>query len=347
MAKRAPLILAAAAVLLLVGGALALFSYDSGRDDLIAKGVRIANIDVGGKRRAEATDLLQRRLADRLNRPVVITAGGHRFRLSAERAGVTTDIGGMVSQAVAASREGNVFQRSWRGITGGTVDKSIQLKLSYNDRAVRSIVRHIARRVNREPKDASVKAAPDGLQTVKSVDGYALQGSDLQNRPRHAPAKPRASRRIVAHTRIVEPEVTSDNLAEKYPWYVVVNRPAFKLTVYENLAAKKTYSVAVGQVGLETPAGLYHVQNKAVNPAWHVPSSAWAGDLAGKVISGDDPTNPIKARWLGIFDGVGIHGTSEDSSIGSAASQGCIRMHIREVKVLYPRVRVGTPMYIA
>ena len=60
---------------------------------------------------------------------------------------------------------------------------------------------------------------------------------------------------------------------------------------------------------MDTPAGLYNIANKAVDPAWHVPNSDWAGDLAGKVIPGDDPSNPIKARWLGIYDGVGIHGT--------------------------------------
>jgi lipoprotein-anchoring transpeptidase ErfK/SrfK len=100
-------------------------------------------------------------------------------------------------------------------------------------------------------------------------------------------------------------------------------------------------------VGLETPAGLYHVQNKAIDPAWHVPNSAWAGKLAGKTIPGGVPENPIKSRWMGIFDGAGIHGTSEDSSIGSAASHGCIRMRIPEVKVLYDEVPVGAPVYIA
>ena len=49
---------------------------------------------------------------------------------------------------------------------------------------------------------------------------------------------------------------------------MIVNRGAFKLSLYKNLKLAKTYGIAVGQVGLETPAGLYHVQNKAVNPAW-------------------------------------------------------------------------------
>jgi lipoprotein-anchoring transpeptidase ErfK/SrfK len=99
-------------------------------------------------------------------------------------------------------------------------------------------------------------------------------------------------------------------------------------------------------VGLETPAGLYAIENKEVNPSWHVPNSAWAGDLAGKVIP-PGPGNPIQARWMGIYAGAGIHGTTEDGSIGSAASHGCIRMHIPDVEELYDQVSVGTPVYIA
>src|SRR3954451_632229 len=347
MGKRAPLILTALVIFLLIGGELALYSYDSGRDDVIAKGVTVAGIDVGGMRRAEAAQLVQQRLADPLNRPIAVKAGGHTFHLSPHRAGVTTDVGGMVAQAVTASREGNLIQRSWRGLTGAEVHEAVRLKLSYNDRAVRSLVRHIARRINRAPKDASVSASAGGLQTVASKEGYALQANHLRDRMRRALVNPDASRRIVAHTRIVQPAVTSDNLADKYPWYVVVNRPKSQLTVYDHLHAKKTYPVAVGQVVLETPAGLYHVQNKAVNPDWHVPNSAWAGDMAGKVIKGTDPENPIKARWLGIFDGAGIHGTDELSSLGSAASHGCIRMAIPDVIELYNEVPIGAPVYIA
>ena len=70
---------------------------------------------------------------------------------------------------------------------------------------------------------------------------------------------------------------------------------------------QKSYPIAVGQQGLETPAGLYHVTDKQVNPYWHVPNSAWAGSLAGQVIP-PGPSNPLQARWIGIADGAGIHG---------------------------------------
>src|SRR3954451_17333445 len=346
MGKRAPFIVAGLLVVLLVAGALALYSYDSGRDELISKGVTVAGIDVGGMRRDAATQLIQRRLAEPLERPIAVKAEGHRFHLPKARSGLTTDVGGMVAEAVTVSRQGNLLQRSWRGLTGAQVHHAVKLKLDYNDRAVRSLVRHIARRINRPAKDASVTPTSGGLQTVASRTGYSLQGNDLRHRIEHALVTPGASRRIVAHTRIEEPSVTTASLASRHPWYLVVNRQAFRLAVYEHLKQKKPFTVAVGRQGLETPAGLYHVQDKQVNPSWHVPDSDWAGDLAGKVIP-PGPQDPIKARWLGIFNGAGIHGTDELNSLGSAASHGCIRMAIPYVIQVYDWVPVGAPVYIA
>ena len=49
---------------------------------------------------------------------------------------------------------------------------------------------------------------------------------------------------------------------------------------------------------------------------------------------------------MGIVNGVGIHGTGQEYSIGSAASHGCIRMRVADVKRLYPLVPVGTTIVI-
>jgi lipoprotein-anchoring transpeptidase ErfK/SrfK len=140
--------------------------------------------------------------------------------------------------------------------------------------------------------------------------------------------------------------VTKRQLAKKYPTIVLVDRSGFKLRLFKNLKLVKTYPIAVGQSGLETPAGLYSINDRQENPTWNVPNSAWAGDLAGKSIP-PGPGNPIVARWLGIYDGVGIHGTDDIGSLGSAASHGCIRMNPTDVIALYPKVPMGTPVYIA
>jgi lipoprotein-anchoring transpeptidase ErfK/SrfK len=201
--------------------------------------------------------------------------------------------------------------------------------------------------VERPAKNASVKLSGAGLTSVPGSDGLAIQASALHRQIKAAITSPTAKRTFVATTHHTQPKVTTDELKRKYDTVIIINRSQFRLRLFKGLKLHETYPIAVGQVGLETPAGQYTIANKAINPAWHVPNSPWAGKLAGKVIPGNDPTNPIKARWLGVYDGVGIHGTSDDASIGSNASHGCIRMHIPDVEKLYDEVPVGSAIYIA
>jgi lipoprotein-anchoring transpeptidase ErfK/SrfK len=150
---------------------------------------------------------------------------------------------------------------------------------------------------------------------------------------------------IRAPVRSAQPEVTTGDLASRYPTFITIDRANFTLRLWKNLKLAQSYPIAVGMQGLETPAGTYTIDDKQVNPSWHVPDSAWAGSLAGQVIP-PGPADPLKARWLGFYNGAGIHGTSETTSIGTAASHGCIRMLIPDVIALYPQVPLGTPIYI-
>jgi lipoprotein-anchoring transpeptidase ErfK/SrfK len=105
-----------------------------------------------------------------------------------------------------------------------------------------------------------------------------------------------------------------------------------------------TFGVAIGMPGHETPTGSFHVVDKRKNPTWLPPDSPWAKGL-GPIPPG--PGNPLGTRWIGTSaPGVGIHGTPADWSIGSAASHGCLRMHIPEVETLYEDVVVGMPVDI-
>ncbi len=99
--------------------------------------------------------------------------------------------------------------------------------------------------------------------------------------------------------------------------------------------------------GLETPAGLHHIEWEQVDPPWHVPNKAWAGALAGKTIP-PGPEDPLKARFMSFEGGAGIHGIDpgEYGSIGHDASHGCVRMRIPDVIALYDVSPVGTPVYI-
>ena len=92
--------------------------------------------------------------------------------------------------------------------------------------------------------------------------------------------------------------MTKQEVAAKYPSYLTLDRSTFTLRLWKHLKLAKTYTVAVGMEGLETPEGLYAIQEKEENPVWHVPTSDWAGSLAGQTIP-PGPSNPIKARWMG------------------------------------------------
>jgi lipoprotein-anchoring transpeptidase ErfK/SrfK len=332
-----------AAVLLVAGGA---YAYDASRSDLIAEGVTVDGIDVGGMRASEARVVVRRALLDPLSRPVVAHHDGRRFTLTAERAGIGVDIDGSVDRALDASREGDLLSRAWRGVTGGEVRTDVDAETTYDKGAITRLVKRIQRRIDEPAVDATVNLEQGDVTPHPSQAGLRVRAALLKRQITRRLLSRGHSRQVKVRTAVVDPDVTTEELADRYPAVLIVDRANFTLKFYKRLKLAETYGIAVGQVGLETPAGLYNIQNKAINPAWHVPDSDWAGKLAGTVVP-PGPENPIKARWMGIYDGAGIHGTDADYSIGTAASHGCIRMRIPDVVELYDQVPVNAPVYIA
>jgi lipoprotein-anchoring transpeptidase ErfK/SrfK len=331
-------------IIALLVGAVGAYAYDSSRSEEIAEGVRVAGVDVGGMERDEARQSLRKKVAKPLERPVTVRFDGTKYRLGANKLGVDVDVEAMVDRAVDVSRTGTLPERLWRYATGGEMEKRVAPRVSYSEEAVSEFIAEVAAEIDRDPVDASVEPSPTSLNLVDASNGRAVRTDELRERVERA-VQSADGRVVKAPVQRVEPEVTKDQLADRYPTYLTVDRASFSLRLWKNLELEKEYRIAVGQAGYDTPAGVYDVQNKAVNPAWHVPNSDWAGELAGRVIP-PGPDNPIKARWMGIYDGAGIHGTDQLGSLGSAASRGCIRMAIPEVEELYERVDVGTPVYI-
>jgi lipoprotein-anchoring transpeptidase ErfK/SrfK len=346
MRTRAAVIAAVVGLLVLVGAG-GVFAYDRARAEEIGKGVTVGGVDVSGLTEEEARAKLRAAVLEPLKQPVVVRALGKRYTLPPARANVSVDIDGSVRAAMERSREGNLIERTWRGIRGEPVEAELELDISYSKPAIDRLVKRVGKAVDKPAVDASVDLESGDVTPQASEDGRRLLAKQLKRAVRRRLLDIGGEKTVRARTEVVKPEVTTDELAEKYPAILVVDRPSFKLTLYKDLKPVKTYGIAVGQVGLETPAGLYHIQNKAVNPAWSVPNSDWAGDLAGTVVPGGVPENPLKARWMGIYDGAGIHGTDATGSIGTAASHGCIRMLIPDVIELYEQVPVGAPIYIA
>lgn len=345
-----PFIAGAVIVTAIAALVIGTYVYDHGREDTIAKGVTIGGVDVGGMKREAAEAKLRAQILDPLSSSITVDHGSKRWKLTAREAKVETNLDATVDEALLRSREGNIVQRSWRGITGKSVDARLEPKVTFSDAAVIRMLDRIRRSIDRPAMNATVKYTLQGPKTTPSHDGLAVDATSLHKKINAALVKPDAKRRFSAATRHVQPKVTQAAIEQQAATMLVVDREHFQLRLYKDLKLAKTYSVAIGAVGRDTPEGLYHIQNKAVNPAWTKPYSDWVPkDEQGTVVPGGTPENPLKARWLGIFNGAGIHGVdpSEYGSIGHAASHGCVRMRISDVEDLYPQVPVGAPIFIA
>jgi lipoprotein-anchoring transpeptidase ErfK/SrfK len=326
---------------------LAMLLYDHGQRNEIAKGIRVDGIEVGGLNAAAAKTRLDRGVARTMERPVTVSMRGHSWQITPRQAGVAVDVEGTVAQALAASRQGSIFSRTWRGLSGGSVKRELPLQTSYSKAAVQSFVAKVAAAVNVEPRNATVEPGASGLTQVADRVGVAVERKRLSARLAHALTGRSTARSVAVPTLAHEPAVTTKDLAAQYPAYIVIDRAQFRLYFYQHLELASSYEIAVGMQGLETTPGLYHIQWKQVDPPWYVPNSAWAGALAGKTIP-PGPEDPLKARLMAFNGGAGIHGIdpSEYSSIGHDASHGCVRMRIPDVIALYARSPVGTPVYV-
>jgi lipoprotein-anchoring transpeptidase ErfK/SrfK len=297
----------------------------------VPAGVTAGGVDLSGLTLADAQARLEGAIGPKANADLTLGAAGKPWKLNpAKDAKLQFDALTTAKRAIRAKAPGDVG-----------------LKLSHSKLSVRAWVAGVAGKVAKAPRNATVKITLTHIYRKRAAHGRALDQKAVATQVDAALDDGVTAPRTL-HTALVKtsPKVNINDLAKVYGTVITVDKAHFKLRLFKNLKFKKAYGVAVGQPAYPTPTGLFHIQDKQVDPVWSVPNSPWAGELQGTTVDGGSAANPLKARWMGIVNGVGIHGTGEDYSIGSAASHGCIRMHVADVKDLFTRVPVGTPVLI-
>jgi lipoprotein-anchoring transpeptidase ErfK/SrfK len=142
---------------------------------------------------------------------------------------------------------------------------------------------------------------------------------------------------------------------EQFPGSIIVDPDYFAL--YFALTSRRgvQYSVGVGRDSLYE-SGDFTVGAKKEWPSWTPTKdmiardpdhyARWADGMPG------GPDNPLGARALYLFDDAGndtflrIHGTPEPWTIGSAVSNGCVRLANEHIALLYDQVELGAPVYL-
>jgi hypothetical protein len=345
MKRRLLAIGAATVVLVLAAGAGGLYAYDSTRSDVIAEGVTAGGVDIGGLSAGSARDVLERSLSAKIGKEVVVEWRDRRWTIEATDVDARLNGERMVREALRRSRRGNFLDRALRDLRGGKVRARVPARVAFSPGKLDDFIDRVAKQIGFPA--ISAKIEPDGisLHATAARAGLAVQKRFLKYRILRELRNPDSLHVALVPTRKLKPRLSTARLAYKYPAYITIDRANFKLRLWRKLKLVKTYTIAVGQQGLETPAGEYEINDKQTNPSWHVPNSAWAGELAGRVIP-PGPDDPIKSRWMGFYNGAGIHGTDAIYSLGTAASHGCIRMAIPDVEELYELVPLHTPIYV-
>jgi lipoprotein-anchoring transpeptidase ErfK/SrfK len=335
------------ACLVLLSGCLLASPAHAADDRIIPEGVSAGGVDLSLLTVDEAVTRLETSAALRraLRRDLVLGAAGIPWRLTMERARLAHNARATAERAALVPTPVAPDEGAQQG--GTPVGVSVPLALSHSQAAVRAWIRGVvAPGTWRAPRPARLRMTLRHMLVRESEGGFKLNRRAVARKVDRALAG-LDERRLHQRMLKVRPKRTTRELRNAHPVVVTVDRDGYRLRVFRRLRIWKRYGIAVGMAGRDTPRGLYRVTNKAVNPAWTKPHSDWvAPEERGEVVPGGHPENPLKARWLGIVDGVGIHGTAEEWSIGTRASHGCIRMRVADVIDLYPRVPVGTPVLI-
>ena len=104
---------------------------------------------------------------------------------------------------------------------------------------------------------------------------------------------------------------------------LTLNLPAFRLEVRRGPELLRAYRVAIGMREYPTPQGSFSITHIEWNPWWIPPDRDWARHERVTPPGTGNPMGKVKLYFRPLYF---LHGTPLVSSIGSAASHGCVRM---------------------
>jgi lipoprotein-anchoring transpeptidase ErfK/SrfK len=125
---------------------------------------------------------------------------------------------------------------------------------------------------------------------------------------------------------------------ERTRWSIHADVSRRRIVLRRDGRTVRRLDVAVGRPDTPTPTGRFAVTDKLSGGRF----SPYYGCCV-LAISATQPHTP--PGWTG-GNRMAIHGTSDPSSIGSAASAGCLRAADDDLQVLMDRVPLGTPVVV-
>jgi lipoprotein-anchoring transpeptidase ErfK/SrfK len=327
-------------VLLGAGTAYAAYRYDVSNASEILPGISVAGVDVGGMTREQALREVREVAEETLYGDLAVSAAGQTWVVTPASLGMTADVEAAVARAFAVADQLSFVDRVYHRLREVPVDASFDLAFASDPAGVEAFVQQVSDEVALPALNARFALVESDIVTRRSQDGRELQTQLAVNRILSALDERALS--VTMPIRTLRPEVPTAALGQT----IVVDVSENHLWFYEGLKVVKDYDVATGTAAFPTPVGTFEIVDKKENPTWYNPApDGWGADLPASI--GPGSGNPLGTRAMYLnAPGIRIHGTWTSSSIGTAASHGCIRMHIADSEELYPLVELGARVIV-
>ena len=193
------------------------------------------------------------------------------------------------------------------------------------------------------------------VMTAVALSGCLFDSSEASN-GKAAIAKQEA-KKVGAPKAEEKQEVKQPTLAEKYKMeaaFILIKKSDFKLYAVDakgNIVA--AYGCALGlkpgqkekSGDMKTPDGVFPIDEILDASYWMHDFNDGKGEIPGAYgpwFISLDTTELSGGRWSGI----GIHGTHAPKSIGTRASEGCVRLNNADIVKLKQFARVGMKVVI-
>lgn len=215
--KKIAIGLASVVVLIIVAGAVYASSVNSkinNWQDKIYPGIKIDNVDISGKTKEEAVEILNKDLGDKVkNKKINIAVNDKNFTLKFSDLSPKVNIEETVNKAMELGKDSSFFnKKAW---IDGRHNEDLSLDVSLDESKIEPFKESIRGVVNHSAKNASISINSGKISITKENDGIKIKEEDFTDKLKNAiEEKSPEDSNITITTEVDKPTITEEILSK-------------------------------------------------------------------------------------------------------------------------------------
>ncbi|WP_373897705.1 VanW family protein [Haloimpatiens sp. FM7315] len=190
-----------------------LYSDITSYKNLIFKGVTVGGVDLSGKTKNEALDLLKKGHDNAIkNNKITIKVKAKSYNIRYSDLQPRCNYDELLDKVYAYGREENFIKKLYTIKFGK--NKEFEFNFDYDDEPIKKLISEIEKEINKEPEDAAIKNLKSGdLSIIPEKNGEKLLSAKLSNQIRENIKKENLkSFKLEAPVEVRKPKITKEKL---------------------------------------------------------------------------------------------------------------------------------------